>query len=142
MRVTTLLVFGGMLNASGALIRRSCYKLLGPLFTFELSIRKDHKLVTSGPYSIVRHPSYIAATFSGIGMVLSHLGAGTLVGECMTLGNQGWIFGWAWIACVCIGVFGLVSRMKKEDELLRTEFGNEWEEYRKKVPWKFIPGIY
>jgi len=31
------------------------------LFTYELSILKDHKLVTTGLYKLVRHPSYLGA---------------------------------------------------------------------------------
>ncbi|KAF9238462.1 hypothetical protein BU15DRAFT_62440 [Melanogaster broomeanus] len=47
---------GSILNIAGGLLRIHCYRVLGRMFTFELSIRKDHKLVTSGPYSVVRHP--------------------------------------------------------------------------------------
>lgn len=42
----------------GGAIRIACYRELGRLFTYELTIREKHRLVTSGPYSIVRHPSY------------------------------------------------------------------------------------
>lgn len=38
------------------LVRLASYHSLGQLFTFELSIQDKHKLVTSGPYNIVRHP--------------------------------------------------------------------------------------
>lgn len=31
---------------------------LGNLFTFEVMIRKNHKLITDGPYAYLMHPSY------------------------------------------------------------------------------------
>ncbi|OAX34700.1 ICMT-domain-containing protein, partial [Rhizopogon vinicolor AM-OR11-026] len=55
---TPALIAGCCMCVIGAAVRSHCYRTLGRLFTFELSIRQDHKLVTSGPYSIVRHPSY------------------------------------------------------------------------------------
>ncbi|KAF8487789.1 hypothetical protein JB92DRAFT_3254663 [Gautieria morchelliformis] len=47
----------GML-CTGALIRLWCFKALGTLVTYQITTRPDHKLITSGPYAIVHHPSY------------------------------------------------------------------------------------
>ncbi|PSR94548.1 hypothetical protein PHLCEN_2v4416 [Hermanssonia centrifuga] len=38
---------------AGTVIRSAAYRHLGRYFTFELSIKKDHKLITDGPYSII-----------------------------------------------------------------------------------------
>jgi len=38
-----------------------------------MSIRNNHKLVTSGPYAIVRHPGYTGVMLVVIGMLLVHL---------------------------------------------------------------------
>lgn len=46
---------------------------MGSMFTFEMSIRKNHELVTSGPYAIVRHPGYTSVMLVVIGMLLVHL---------------------------------------------------------------------
>ncbi len=45
---------------------------LGRLFTFEVGIRKGHKLVQSGPYAMLRHPSYtgLAVGLAGIALFL------------------------------------------------------------------------
>ena len=56
----------------GGLIRYKCYRTLGSMFTFEMSIRKDHILVTSGPYAIVRHPSYTGIILVAIAVSLVH----------------------------------------------------------------------
>jgi len=42
----------------GTWIRLMSYRQLGRFFRFEVSIQKDHELIVSGPYSVVRHPSY------------------------------------------------------------------------------------
>ena len=55
-QITPLFMVGWFFIVSGSLIRLASYRALGNLFTFELSIRKDHKLITSGPYSMVRYP--------------------------------------------------------------------------------------
>ena len=36
----------------------------------------------------------------------------------------------------------LIWRAPREDATLRQKFGKEWEEYRKRVPWMFIPHVY
>ncbi|KAJ8509106.1 hypothetical protein ONZ45_g8690 [Pleurotus djamor] len=87
-----------------ALYRRHCFAVLGRHFTFDLAIRKNHKLITSGPYSIVRHPSYTCA--------LNARKWETRFGE-----------------------------MEKEDEMLRNEFGKEWELWKEAVPYKLFPVI-
>ena len=47
-----------MVIISGGLLRLHCYRTLGRFFTFDVSIHEGHQLVTTGSYSIVRHPSY------------------------------------------------------------------------------------
>ena len=54
----------------GGLIRYTCYKALGCMFTFEMSICRNHKLITSGPYAVVQHPSYVGAILVASGMML------------------------------------------------------------------------
>jgi protein-S-isoprenylcysteine O-methyltransferase Ste14 len=69
---SSLFLLGTFLTGLGGYIRYSCYRELGRLFTFEMSIRKDHKLVTSGPYSIVRHPGYTGAVLTVVGIICWH----------------------------------------------------------------------
>lgn len=45
----------------GGILRLWCYSTMGRFFTFELTMSSDHYLVTTGPYSFIRHPSYTAA---------------------------------------------------------------------------------
>ena len=58
--------------ALGGYIRWACYRALGRLFTFEMSIRDNHELVTDGPYGWVRHPAYTGILLIVAGVILWH----------------------------------------------------------------------
>ena len=70
--VSRLFFVGTLMTILGGLIRYTCYRALGRMFTFEMSIRRNHKLITSGPYAIVRHPSYVGSILVIGGMMLIH----------------------------------------------------------------------
>ena len=130
----------GMMYAS-VILRVWCYKALGSLFTFEVTIRPDHKLVTSGPYGIVRHPSYVATVLVCIGVILAVLCPGSYVYECgMMFTPAGGIL-IVWVAELGYAMVSLLCRGKIEDEVLRKEFGEEWLTYSRSVPCRFIPGF-
>jgi protein-S-isoprenylcysteine O-methyltransferase Ste14 len=71
-RPSPLFFVGACLAATGGLIRYKCYKALGCMFTYEMSILRNHALVTTGPYSIVRHPGYSGLLVTMIGMLMLH----------------------------------------------------------------------
>lgn len=142
-RITPIFLLGWFINLIGAYVRASCYRVMGPQFTFELGIRKDHKLITSGPYSIVRHPSYTGSALAIVGVVLCHLASGSWVVECSGLvfnsvGTLWWI--WTVFGLIVTGV--LVLRIKKEDEMLKKQFGKDWVQWTKVVPYRLIPCVY
>ncbi|KAH8809481.1 hypothetical protein DL96DRAFT_1536181 [Flagelloscypha sp. PMI_526] len=66
-----------LMNLMGA-GRVACYAALGRMFTFQISLIRDHQLITTGPYRIVRHPSsygYLAvyiilSAFVGISFIM------------------------------------------------------------------------
>jgi protein-S-isoprenylcysteine O-methyltransferase Ste14 len=66
--ISPAFVFGALVASVGGLGRLLAYRALGKHFTFEMSIKKDHGLITSGPYSVVRHPSYTALALNCLGM--------------------------------------------------------------------------
>lgn len=69
---STTFLLGTFLTVLGGWIRFRCYKELGAMFTFEMSILKVHKLVMSGPYSVVRHPGYAGVLCTVLGIVICH----------------------------------------------------------------------
>ncbi|KAL4064844.1 hypothetical protein V8B97DRAFT_1986532 [Scleroderma yunnanense] len=139
-------LIGTSLIISGSLLRVYCFRVLGQFFTFELSIREDHKLVTEGPYSIVRHPSYTAAMFMLVGRVLS-----TFDRNSWLVASSG-LFPYDEISLThtlwSLRVFALLLaplitiRMNSEDEMLEKTFGEEWRAWRQRVPYRLVPGVY
>jgi protein-S-isoprenylcysteine O-methyltransferase Ste14 len=75
---------GQLLLVSGSLLRRHCFRELGAFFTGAVTIQADHRLIETGAYRWVRHPSYSAALLIVLGISLS-LGNGLGVGVSMVL---------------------------------------------------------
>ncbi len=75
---------------------------------------KTEKIVTTGVYSIVRHPQYLGA-------LLAHVGISILLSATYSL-----LF-----TPLMVTLIYLISR--KEEEELTKEFGKEYENYKKKV---------
>ncbi|KAF8648475.1 hypothetical protein AX16_006256 [Volvariella volvacea WC 439] len=142
-RISPLSFFGTILTLWGTFIRVSAYRTLGRYFTFELSLQKDHKLVVSGPYSFVRHPSYTGLIMSVLGAYLNHASNGSWVREC---GALDWVVGKAlaifWIGVALAVVVSLVLRVENEDRMLKERFGQDWTDWTKEVPWKLVPWVY
>ena len=76
---------------------------------------RTEKIVTTGVYSIVRHPQYL-------GGLLAHMGISFLLSAWYSLLS----------APLMVVLIYLISR-KEEEELIR-EFGKEYEDYKKRVP--------
>ncbi|PPR01022.1 hypothetical protein CVT26_015623 [Gymnopilus dilepis] len=139
---TSAIGFGMMLT--GSLIRQSAYKHMGRYFRFQASIQKDHKLITTGPYSVVRHPSYIGLLVMHLGWVLWYSGDGSWVRESglwNTVAGKAVVLTYVF-GLLCGSLYVTLARMGHEDEALRKTFGKEWDDWAKKVPYKIIPGIY
>ncbi|KAF9456002.1 hypothetical protein BDZ94DRAFT_1178689 [Collybia nuda] len=143
LRITPHAALGTLLIVSGAAIRAACYRKMGKLFTFDLSIQKQHKLVTSGLYGIVRHPSYTGSLMVTGGTCLFHLSSGSLLRESTLSDTE---FGRLCIVfAVAFTLFPLPVvgyRMQLEDNALRSEFGRDWDNWAKEVPYRLIPGVY
>jgi protein-S-isoprenylcysteine O-methyltransferase Ste14 len=126
---------------TGGLLRLWCYKTLGTLFTYEITIRPDHKLITSGPYAIVRHPSYTACTLQLSGIILAVLSPYGYVHECGLMSTPArWVF-LVWVMELVYTAISLLGRGSFEDAALKKEFGVSWETYRRSVSCRFIPGV-
>jgi len=142
--VTPTTFIGIILIAFGTFVRLRCHEALGSLFTLDLCIKPEHKLVTSGPYSIVRHPSYTGYFCLTAGVTFVGLTSGSWIIECavgpdrpgaLFVAQCAWTLWWAYAA-----VFGYV-RAIAEDDQMRKKFGEEWERYAVKVRYWFVPGL-
>lgn len=142
--VTPSVFLGTLLLCAGAILRVTSYRHLGRFFTYELSIKTGQKLVTDGPYAIVRHPSYTAMWMYGVGAVVAQLGPGSAWSDLGLWKSEfGVVFG-----VVVTGMLAYVNmvmvflRVEKEDAMLKQEFKDEWTKWAAHTPWKLIPFIY
>jgi protein-S-isoprenylcysteine O-methyltransferase Ste14 len=141
-RIMPLSVFGTLFAAYGGWMRAMCYRKLGKQFTFEVNIRKDHKLVATGPYAVVRHPSYTAGSMVGIGALCFHGSRGSWVRESGILDTMiGRILAYGFAGLLTIWVWMLKKRWETEDRVLKKEFGQQWDEWAQRVPYAILPGI-
>lgn len=118
-RITPCWLVGCLAMILGALMRLACYRTLGPLFTFRLSVKKGHTLITTGLYSVVRHPGYAALLLVSPGVIVSHFGPGSWYSECIGWGTWG---SWAYTTVCAAWMASLplvaIARVPIEDEVL------------------------
>jgi protein-S-isoprenylcysteine O-methyltransferase Ste14 len=96
--------------------------VLGRRFSALVAIQEGHTLVTEGPYRLVRNPSYLGALLAAAGWSLVfRSGLGLLVVALL-----------AWL---------LVVRIDAEEALLASEFGDEYDAYRRRT-WRLVPWLY
>jgi len=83
---------------------------LGKYWSGTVALKQDHRLITSGPYAFVRHPIYTGLLLAVFG---SALAAGTVEA----------------IVSFCIVVPAYIIKWRREERLMRQEFGAAYEEY-------------
>ncbi|KAK2463349.1 hypothetical protein APHAL10511_004660 [Amanita phalloides] len=141
-RFTVATALGITLALGGSTLRAWCFRELGKYFTFEITIQKDHKLVTTGPYSIIRHPSYTGIIMLMASAILLTMTKGSWVRESGLLcGLPGQILVGAFALATGVGNVALLLRIKDEERELRKRFGKQWDRWAVKVRYLLIPGI-
>jgi len=142
-QIAPVFLAGCGIVALSAWVRVQCYNTLGRHFTFELSLKREHKLVTVGPYSVVRHPSYTALILSMIGVTLCHASEGSWLRESgvydTTYGRLG---SYVWLVMSVYASLSLVARTVQEDGLMKKQFGEQWSTWANRVPYRLIPGLF
>ena len=107
-----------------------------------MSITKDHSLVTSGPYGIVRHPSYTGGIMTVASVFLLHATKGSWVRESGLLQYlPGKVAAGIFVFLITPATVVLLLRMKAEDRALRRQFGDKWDSWAARVRYMIIPGI-
>ncbi len=93
---------------------------------FEGSVRiqtdRGHRVIDSGPYALVRHPGYVGALVSWLGMPLMLCSP------------------WAFVP-VAVGSATLVLRTALEDRTLRRELSG-YARYARRVRHRLLPGVW
>lgn len=62
---------GLVILIAGMLLRMHCWRELGRFFTHTVTIADQHKVIDTGAYSWVRHPSYSGALLTHLGTALA-----------------------------------------------------------------------
>lgn len=107
------IVTGLVILISGIALRIWAIRVLGEFFTNTVQAKSNHKLIKTGPYKIVRHPSYLGA-------YLAFIGVGIFLGAFISTG----------IAMVLM-FFAYYNRINVEELTLVEIFGDQYDEFRK-----------
>ena len=111
-----------LLGLAAPLLSWSAVKHLGRQFRITAGLYDDHRLVRTGAYSIVRHPIYAS--------LLAILGSTLFL-----------LTDWRWaILSLALFIAGTEIRVRAEDGLLRSRFGEEFQAYRRGVK-AYIPFV-
>jgi protein-S-isoprenylcysteine O-methyltransferase Ste14 len=95
----------------GVGLRLYSFHTLGRYFTFTVQTSDDQPVITSGPYRVIRHPSYAA-------VLMAYLGIGLIVGN--------WWFLLGGMTGMTIGV---LNRIRVEDRALIEALGPAYQSY-------------
>ncbi|KAG0374988.1 hypothetical protein BGX24_009686, partial [Mortierella sp. AD032] len=128
----------------GYVLRKWSFVTLDRFFTYQLTIRTGHKLVQSGPYTYLRHPSYTGAILNGISfnILIFHQGLWNVftivASRAVSLVFQtkftfpSSVMGfqteyWAMFVYILMMIYGIAFRVKNEEAMLKGHFGREWD---------------
>jgi protein-S-isoprenylcysteine O-methyltransferase Ste14 len=113
---------GVLLYAAGGVLRLAPVFVLGRRFSGLVAIQPEHRLVSSGLYGVIRHPSYLGLFVLSLGWGLAfRSGVGVI------------------LAVLTVPV--LLARIDAEERLLSETFGAEYDAYRART-WRLIPYVY
>lgn len=116
-------IVGIIVLIGGSLLRRHCWRMLGASFTGDVQARADHHIVTTGAYSVLRHPSYTAG-------ILMYIGIGLALGS------------WASAALLVVSSIAIYSyRMAVEERALLQAVGEPYREFMR-TRKRIIPFVY
>ncbi|KAG1768149.1 hypothetical protein EDD22DRAFT_949646 [Suillus occidentalis] len=136
-------IVGSLAIAIGGALRLYCILTLGKLWSFQLSVRKEHNLVTSGPYSIVRHPSYTGLLLQDIGIIVMYGSQGSWMRQSGILHAPfAKVLVVVNVLFLVIGIWLSISRPAIEDNMLQRAMGDDWKNWAKKVKYRLLPGFY
>jgi protein-S-isoprenylcysteine O-methyltransferase Ste14 len=116
------IVLAIILFALGSLLSWTSTRALGRQWRIDAGLSADHELIMSGPYRLVRHPIYTS-------MFCVLLATGLVVTPPVLL-----------LFAIVVFLIGTEIRVRIEDRLLASQFGDRFQEYRRRVP-AYIPFI-
>jgi protein-S-isoprenylcysteine O-methyltransferase Ste14 len=94
---------------------------LGRQFSPQVQLRREHQLITHGPYARIRHPLYTA--LEGFGLSLALVSAN-----------------WFFVIFFVLTLVTLSHRVSREEKMMLDEFGEEYHTYMKRTG-SFFPKV-
>ena len=117
-----LYIFGFILFLGGLALRWYSIGYLGRYFTVDVSISAEHKVIDSGPYRYIRHPSYAGALLAFVGL--------------------GFCFGGLSILFLTVPIIGaFLWRIRIEESALTEALGEDYRTYKQRTK-RLIPCVY
>jgi len=111
-------------SVGGYYLRQASFDALGDMFTYAVTIKAQHELIQTGPYTLLVHPSYT-------GIVMAIFGAIFYIG---VHSPKFWGF-----AITCL-IFVLGPRIYNEEEVLAENFGQTWNNFVSSR-WRMVPYV-
>lgn len=118
-----LRVVGFFIFVVGLMLRWYSIGFLGKFFTVDVAIHSEHRVIKSGPYRYIRHPSYSGALLAFLGLGLS-------------MGN--W---WSVVIFTLPTFLAFLVRIGVEERALAEAMGEQYRSYQKRTK-RLIPLIY
>jgi protein-S-isoprenylcysteine O-methyltransferase len=116
-----LFVAGLAAMVAGIALRWYSIFVLGRSFTVDVATRPDQRVITSGPYRWIRHPSYTGSLLTLLGVLLCCLN---------------WL---SFLALAC-AIAGYAYRIRVEESALTESLGDEYRDYMRRTR-RLIPFI-
>jgi protein-S-isoprenylcysteine O-methyltransferase len=115
--------FGAGLFVTGTALRWWAILHLGRFFSVDVAIASDHRVVETGPFRFVRHPSYT-------GLLLQCVGLGVVLGTILSV-----------FVITLPTFFVLFHRIRVEERVLLANFGNVYAAYTRRTK-RLLPGVF
>ena len=116
-----------------------------------IKTKHGSRLITSGWWGTARHINYLGDWIMAWSYCLPTGMAGYLVqrSSVLSMNNKeavqgdarGWGMLFTYFYLLYFAVLLIHREMRDEEKCLR-KYGESWEEYRKKVPWRILPYVY
>ncbi len=117
-RAPWLLAVAVALTAAGLLFSVWARRHLGTNWSGTVTIKEDHRLITTGPYAMVRHPIYA-------GLLLAFAGSAMAIGE------------WRAVLAVVFALLSFLRKLQLEERWMQRQFGEAYRAYALRVPALF-----
>jgi len=118
----SLVYIGSFMLVVGASGTFWCRRQMRESWSAHTTLAENHRLIDSGPYSVVRHPIYAFSCLMTVGTVL--------------------IFPTWWNILAGVGMIALYVLKLHVEERMLVQYLSGYREYQERVPYRILPHIW